>query len=127
MFTSLAAEIVTIMPQLAADPYFDAAQEDRGAPRTRVLIPAQLRPSGARGFRTELHDLSLSGFSAAAVNRLHDGQLVWLTIPGLESQQAKTVWWEAHMVGCAFENLLSPIVLENILARHREGSLVRAC
>jgi hypothetical protein len=97
--------------------YAVAAQEDRSAPRSKVTIPAALRPSGSKGFQTVVHDLSLSGFSAMSINRLHAGTMVWLTIPGLESQQAEVIWWEDSMVGCAFHNLLSPIILENVLAR----------
>lgn len=97
--------------------YAVAAQEDRSAVRSKVTIPAALRPSGSKGFQTVIHDLSLSGFSAMAINRLHPGTMAWLTIPGLESQQAEVIWWEDSMVGCAFHQLLSPIILDNVLAR----------
>ena len=103
--------------------YEIAAQEDRSAPRTKIMIPAQLRASGNRAFQTVVNDLSLSGFSATAINRMHAGSVCWLTLPGLESLQAEVVWWENGMAGCAFSNLLSPIVLDNILARYRgDGS-----
>ena len=100
------------------DRYSFVAQEDRCAPRTKLTIPGQLRASGGRAFQTVEHDLSISGFSAAALNRMHEGQLCWLTLPGLESLQAQVVWWESCMVGCAFSELLSPIVHESILARY---------
>ncbi|TMM50052.1 PilZ domain-containing protein [Qipengyuania marisflavi] len=100
------------------DSYTLAAQEDRCSPRTKLTIPGQLRASGGRAFQTVVHDLSISGFSAAAINRMHDGQLCWLTLPGLESLQGQVVWWENCMVGCAFSELLSPIVHDNILARY---------
>ena len=100
--------------------YDIAAQEDRSAPRMRIMIPAQMRASGARSFQTVVNDLSLSGFSATAVNRMHPGSICWLTLPGLESLQAEVVWWENGMAGCAFSNLLSPIVHDNILARFRD-------
>lgn len=99
--------------------YEIAAQEDRSAPRTRIMIPAQLRASGSRAFQTVVNDLSLSGFSATALNRMHPGSVCWLTLPGLESLQAEVVWWENGVAGCAFANLLSPIVHDNILARYR--------
>jgi len=99
------------------DSYRLAAQEDRCAPRTRIAIPASLRPSGSKGFQTVVQDLSLSGFSAMAINRLHAGNLCWLTIPGLESLQAEVIWWNNGLVGCAFSQLLSPIVHDNLLAR----------
>ncbi|MDG2004648.1 MAG: PilZ domain-containing protein [Novosphingobium sp.] len=101
------------------DRYAISAQEDRSAPRTKVTIPASLRPSGSRSYQTVVHDLSLSGFSAVAINRLHNGNLVWLTLPGLESLQADVIWWDNSMVGCAFQSLLSPIIHDNILARWR--------
>lgn len=99
------------------DRYTYAAQEDRCAPRTRISIPATLRASGAKGFQTVVHDLSISGFSCAAINRLHPGTICWITLPGLESQQAEVVWWNNSMIGCAFNQLLSPIVHDNLLAR----------
>ena len=102
------------------DSYFLNAQEDRCAPRTKLTIPGQLRASGGRAFQTVIHDLSISGFSAAALNRMHEGQLCWLTLPGLESLQAQVVWRENCMVGCAFSELLSPIVHDTILSRYSE-------
>lgn len=107
--------------------YEIAAQEDRCAPRTRLEIPASLRPSGGRSFQTNVLDLSLGGFSAQCVNRMHTGSLCWLTLPGLESLQAEVVWWQDNMVGCAFANLLSPIVHDNILARFRGDGVYRNC
>lgn len=106
--------------------YEFAAQEDRCAPRTRVTIPASLRPSGARGFQTVVQDLSLGGFSAQAINKMYPGSICWLTLPGLEALQAEVVWWQNSTVGCAFYNLLSPIVHDNILARYRGDGVFRS-
>ncbi|MCC6925370.1 PilZ domain-containing protein [Novosphingobium sp.] len=110
---------------LTKDPYFSAAQEDRSAPRTRVAIPATLRMSGGRGFQTVVHDLSLSGFCAAAVNRMVPGTVCWLTLPGIEALQSEVVWWDNSLAGCAFEKLLSPIVHDNILSRWQANSAFR--
>lgn len=105
--------------------YALAAQEDRSARRTRIVIPAQLRASGMRAFQTVVNDLSLSGFSATAVTRMHPGSICWLTLPGLASLQAEVVWWENGTCGCAFSNLISPIVHDNILARYRGDGTYR--
>ncbi len=107
------------------DSYFTAAQEDRSAPRTRISIPASLRASGGRGFQTVVHDLSMSGFCAAAVSRIHPGSVCWLTLPGMESLQAEVVWWENSLIGCAFDKMLSPIVHDNIIARWQSASPYR--
>ena len=95
--------------------YAMAAQEDRSAPRNRVSIPASLRASGSKGIQTVINDLSLSGFSATVINRVHPGTIVWLTMPGFESMQASVVWWEDGLIGCAFEQLLSPIIPDSSL------------
>ncbi|MEO1220056.1 MAG: PilZ domain-containing protein [Pseudomonadota bacterium] len=105
--------------------YHTAAQEDRCSPRTRLTIPATLRASGGRAFQTNVQDLSISGFSASSINRMHEGQMCWLTLPGLESLQAQVVWWENCIVGCAFEELLSPIVHDNILLRYTSTGVNR--
>ncbi|GIX20250.1 MAG: hypothetical protein KatS3mg120_1926 [Erythrobacter sp.] len=107
------------------DPYSRAAQEDRCAPRTKLTIPATLRASGGRAFQSVVHDLSISGFSAAAINRMHEGQICWLTLPGLEALQAEVVWWDNCIVGCAFAELLSPIVHDNILQRYSNVGVYR--
>ncbi len=108
------------------DTYESAAQEDRCAPRTRLTIPAQLRPSGGRSFQTVVHDLSISGFSAAAINRMHVGQRCWITLPSLSSLEAEVVWWDNCQVGCAFAELLSPIVHDNIVAQYLGPAVYRS-
>lgn len=107
------------------DRYAVAAQEDRSAPRTRIMIPASLRASGAKSCQTVVHDLSLSGFSASSINRMHPGTVCWLQLPGLESLQAEVIWWNNSLVGCAFHSLLNPIVHDNILARFRGDQVFR--
>ncbi len=110
---------------LSTDPYRIAAQEDRCGTRTRLTIPATLRASGGRAFQSVVHDLSISGFSAASINRMHDSQMCWLTLPGLEALQAEVVWWDNCIVGCAFVELLSPIVHDNILQRYSNVGVYR--
>ena len=97
--------------------YFIAAQEDRCAPREAAILPAVLRPSGGRGFQTELRDISIAGFSAVSVVRMAPGTLCWLSLPGLSPQQCEVAWWQDSTVGCAFTQMLSPFVLEALLAR----------
>jgi hypothetical protein len=101
------------------DPYTLASQEDRSAPRAKLSIPAFLRPSGSRAFQTVVHDLSPSGFAAIAINRLHVGTLCWLTMPELEAMEAEVIWWDNSLVGCAFHQLLNPIIHDTILAQWR--------
>lgn len=105
--------------------YAFAAQEDRCAPRTKLAIPAQLRASGSKGFQTVIHDLSLGGFCASAVSRLYPGTVVWLSIPGLETLMGEVVWWNNSLAGCSFQQLLNPIIHDNILSRWQSGQVYR--
>lgn len=109
----------------STDRYAIAAQEDRCAPRTRIHIPAQLRISGAKGFQTVVNDLSLGGFCASAVARVHPGTVCWLSIPGLEAMMAEVVWWDNSLVGCSFHQLLNPIIHDNLISRWRNEAVYR--
>ena len=97
--------------------YEDAAQEDRCAPRIKLRIPAQMRPSGSPSFAVIVKDLSLSGVACEALTGMSTGTRVWLTLPGLSALQAKIVWNDGTMVGCEFDTLLNLAVMENVLAR----------
>jgi hypothetical protein len=108
-----------MMTKAPRDIYELAAQEDRSAVRQRISIPAGFRASGTKGFQTAVRDLSLSGFSATAISRIHPGTYCWLTLPGMEALPARVVWWEDGLVGCAFEQLLNPIILDNVLEQWR--------
>lgn len=106
--------------------YGQAAMEDRCAPRQRVSIPASLRPSGSSAFSTVVHDLALGGFCANALRRMHPGNCCWLTLPGMAALQAEVVWWDSGRVGCAFTTLLSPVMHDHILQRHRLPGMMRS-
>ena len=97
------------------------ARKDLSAPRCKTPMAVRLRLAGARAVQTDLIDLSLSGFAAQSPNRIHVGTICWLTLPGLEPLQAEAIWWQDGLCGCAFANLLSPIVKDNVLASYRKG------
>ena len=108
------------------DSYALASEEDRSSPRTRISIPSALRPSCSKPFQTIVQDLSLSGFSAMSVSRLHNGTKCWLTMPGLGSLQSEVIWWDSGVVGCAFESLLSPIILDSLVSRWQTKGAFRS-
>jgi len=95
--------------------------ENRCAPRIRVSIPAQLRTTNGRPFNTTVRDISTAGFCAASVYRLAPSTRLWLTLPGLAAQPAQVVWWNASLAGCAFTDMISPIVLDSLIERWRHS------
>ena len=116
--------------QILQDDYARAAQEDRCAPRTKIAIPAELRVSGTRRFKTVVHDISIAGFSASAMRRLDPDQAAWLTLPGLQAMACRIVWWDRSIAGAAFDSLIDPAVLDDILGRWQTplgGGVTRSC
>lgn len=107
----------TPFPTKTYQRYEDAAQEDRSAPRIRLNIPASMRPSGSPGFSVIVRDMSLSGVACEALTGMSPGTRIWLTLPGLIALPAKIIWNDGTIVGCAFDTLLNPAVMANILAR----------
>lgn len=91
--------------------------DDRCGVRAPIAVPATLRPRGGRAFQTMLRDISISGFSAGSLSKLAPGTVCWLTLPGLAPLQAQVVWWQGSVVGCSFANLMSQVVLDNLVAR----------
>lgn len=75
--------------------------------------------------QTVLRDLSLSGFSASAIDRIAVGTTCWLTLPDREAMPAHVVWWERGVVGCAFETLIAQVSYDAILERWQAESLRR--
>jgi hypothetical protein len=110
------------MNSAQSDKYALAAQEDRSAHRVRLTIPATIRPAGANKFQTVVRDLSISGFSATAISRIPIKTACWLTLPGMDSLQARVVWWEQGLMGCAFERLLVEHAYESVLKRWQTGA-----
>ena len=96
--------------------YAAAAQEDRSAPRSRISIPASLRPSGFKNYQTVVRDLSLAGFSAAAITRIPPNTMCWLTLPGMAGLEARVAWVDNARCGCAFSQPLHPAVFDRIVA-----------
>jgi hypothetical protein len=91
--------------------------DDRCAPRNPVIIPAQLRSSGNRGFPVIVKDISLSGFACEGISTLRAGARCWLTLPNMEGLQAEVIRNDGILLGCAFANLLHQAVLDRISAR----------
>jgi hypothetical protein len=105
-------------PPVAKPPvrYSVAAQEDRCAPRISMRIPASLRPAGASGFSVTIIDLSLAGFACEGVSGMVRGNRCWLSLHGLSGLQSEVIRNDGAIIGCAFDQLLHPSVLDRIIS-----------
>jgi hypothetical protein len=86
-----------------------------GAVSRRQRQTATLKTAESRGFQTMLRDLSLSGFSASAIDQIPVGSTCSLTSPDHEAKEARVVWWDRALVGCAFEKVIARVTQHGIL------------
>jgi len=97
------------------DPRIPTHADSRRALRRPVHLAAQLRDRGATKFSIELIDLSVTGFRAESSFILHEGTLVWLTLPGMAGLEATVMWRDGFLYGCAFAKPLYPAVFDHIV------------
>ena len=76
---------------------------------------ARLRDRHSNKYDVTLLDLSVTGFRAEAHYALDSGQIVWLTIPGMQGLEATVAWRRGQVIGCSFRNPLYPAVLDHII------------
>jgi len=50
------------------------------------------------------------------MERLHVGEGVWITLPGLPPRQAKVVWTDLSEAGCVFTEPLHAAVFDAIIS-----------
>ena len=97
-----------------------ARPKERNSTRVPVEFGAGLRQRGGSGVSVHIMDLSTHGFRIETHLDLHDGQQIWLRLPGLESSSATVRWVRGYVAGCAFDQPLHPAVLDLVVARAQE-------
>ncbi len=85
--------------------------------RTPVEIFAELFVSESVRFKVAVHDLSSSGFRIETANHIPINRLVYLTIPGLQSLQARVAWNEREHYGCTFSKPLHSATCDHLSKR----------
>ncbi len=89
--------------------------DHRRQERVPVAVAAKLRDRHSNKYDVRLLDLSVTGFRAEAHYALDAGQIVWLTIPGMQGLEATVAWRRGLEIGCNFRQPLYPAVLDHIV------------
>lgn len=84
--------------------------ERRQAPRSPANTPVTVRETGRRRLPALLASLSPFGCSLTGVSVKPRHDVVWIRLPGIESQPARCVWRVPGAAGFAFEHALHPAV-----------------
>lgn len=82
--------------------------------RDEVRIPAEIRESGGGKQKTDVIDLSRSGFRMYCLFYIPTDRKVFLTMPGLTSLEASIAWHEGDYYGCKFTTRLHEAVYDHI-------------
>lgn len=87
----------------------------RRAPRVGTRLKADVRRSGTVRVHATVTDMSMTGFRLECDERLPIGAAIWVRIGQLSPLEAKVVWRDGYLAGCAFTNPLHPSVLDHIV------------
>ncbi len=111
---------MTAGAHLPSDSQNDIVLDDFRANR-RVAVSAELfiRQSSTQLFRTTLSDISVTGFKMESCTSLNADQLVFVTLPGLQTLAARIIWEDYHDYGCRFTAPLHPAVLDHVVSALR--------
>ena len=74
--------------------------------------------AGTRKATVKVRDISTLGARVSGVYLVHEGDRFFLTLPGLESIEARVAWVTEFEFGCEFMKPLNPVILENLMRRH---------
>ena len=91
--------------------------ERRRWPRRRVVAKADFRRKREMRYSIPIHDLTAQGCRIGSPERLVRGEMVWLQLPTLESQQATVRWAGLGVSGIEFDQPMHAAVYEMIAER----------
>ena len=89
-------------------------------PRIALKADIHVRRLGNRKGGVTLHDLSKTGCKVEVQEILAPGELVWVSLPGLQPVEGRVAWTDTWVIGVKFANPLHPAVLDALLPRMKK-------
>lgn len=90
----------------------------RIAARAPVAIEADLRKAGRTAFQVYVRDLSQTGCRAETLSKTHEGDMVWLTLPGFSPIEGVIRWSNSRGFGLEWSAPLHSSVFDHIRQRY---------
>jgi hypothetical protein len=100
---------------MSAQPLKTDALTKRRSERQQIAVQIQYKRKVVRLVAKAL-DLSVHGLRISGMERLREGEDVWITLPGLEARHATVVWSDQFEAGCVFIEPLHPAVFEAVVS-----------
>jgi hypothetical protein len=98
---------------------------DENVPRRAERVPLRadvdFRRSGDHRYRVNILDFSAEGCKLELPVKVEPGDTIWISLPGLQSIQAKVCWIDEWLTGVEFDRPLYPSVYEMVRDRMRAG------
>ncbi|WP_150290496.1 PilZ domain-containing protein [Sphingobium estronivorans] len=89
--------------------------ENRLVDRRSVLIGVRVRRPGETWFKSQITDVTTTGFRLKSFMKLTAEDDLWIMLPGFEGRRARVLWSRAHESGCVFERPLHAAILDHII------------
>ena len=94
----------------------------RRAERVPLRADIDFRRAGENRHRVHILDFSPQGCRIEVPVEVQPHDLIWVSLPGLESIQGHVCWVDGWIVGIEFDRPLYPAVFEAVHARMRDAS-----
>ena len=99
----------------------DGPQRPRRNARLELQAELQLRRSGQRHYRVNVHDASPEGCRLEFVERPRLDETVWVKFDGMDSIEAHVCWVRGQDVGVEFVRPIYPAVFDALVGRLKRG------
>ena len=94
-----------------------ADRNTRRAERVPLRADIDFRRAGDHRYRVNIVDFSPDGCRIESPVRVAKGDLIWISLPGLESIQGEVCWVKQWTVGIQFARPLYPSVFDMLCDR----------
>jgi hypothetical protein len=96
-------------------------EEPRRTERVPLRADIEFRRSGDHRWRVNILDFSPKGCRMEVPVKVDPDDLVWISLPGIESIQGKVAWVREWEAGIEFANPLYPSVFDMLHERMRKA------
>ena len=95
--------------------------DPRRAERVPLRADIEFRRTGEHRWRVNILDFSPEGCRVDLPVRVVVDDIVWISLPGIESIQGTVCWVNEWQAGVEFSNPLHPAVFDNVRTRMRSA------
>ncbi len=89
--------------------------------RVAMMAEVSVRRRSDSRYSVKLLDFSIGGCRVEMVQRVKAGDLIWISLPGIETIEGTVRWVEGFVAGVSFNNPLYPSVFEMLAGRLKKS------